>query len=329
ISDISCNEILSDNNISTNSDIENASNKLIAKPNLKKMLVGFGNTFAKGNHRENRKSEQIVNNFQSHLNTHGITKPIEKDNIPMQSTIDEMFQCAAKQNYHQKEPIESIVTLTRSCALLETCTDSEEMEEINNIDMSTIFDNEEEDIIDLDDKSETITTADGKKFKLNLPQNTDSLIENSLITILLDPQYKSMKQLNNWEHNKAVSLLQEKYNLLSVENELIKLFSIMFGSNERSTLVKNEVDRYLKIDQISTKTNPLNWWKDIQEKLSILASLARKYLAIPAISTPSKRLFSNASNLMTAKRTLLNAGLFERILFFQRNIGCLETIFEP
>ncbi|CAG8533947.1 7367_t:CDS:2 [Gigaspora rosea] len=49
-----------------------------------------------------------------------------------------------------------------------------------------------------------------------------------------------MKQLNNWEHNKAVSLLQEKYNLLSIENDLVadltneeenenqmKLFSIM------------------------------------------------------------------------------------------------------
>ncbi|CAG8762145.1 2745_t:CDS:2, partial [Gigaspora rosea] len=153
----------------------------------------------------------------------------------------------------------AIVTLTRSCALLETCTDSEEMKEINNIDMSTIFDNEKEDIIDLDNKSETITTADGKSLNL-----------------IYHKKYKSMKQLNNWEHNKAVSLLQEKYNLLCVENELVanlttkkenknqmKLFSIMFELDERSTLVKNEVDQYLKIDQVLTKTNPLNWWKDI------------------------------------------------------------------
>ncbi|CAG8835202.1 10727_t:CDS:2, partial [Gigaspora margarita] len=101
--------------------------------------------------------------------------------------------------------------------------------------------------------------------------------------------------INNWKlsekHNKAVSLLQEKYNLFSVENELVanltnkeenenqmNLFSIMFGLDKRSTLVKNEVDQYLKIDQFSSK-----------------------YLAIPATLTSSEWLISNADNLMIAK----------------------------
>ncbi|CAG8835132.1 38555_t:CDS:2, partial [Gigaspora margarita] len=156
-----------------------------------------------------------------------------------------------------------------SCALLETCTDLKEMEDINNIDISTIFNNEEENIIDIDNESETITITDRKNLNL--------IYYKILIC-------KSIKQLNNWKHNKAVSFLQEKYNLLSVKNELVedltneeenenqmKLFSIMFESDERSTLVKNEVDRYLKIDQVSTKTNPLKWWQDIQEELPILA----------------------------------------------------------
>ncbi|CAG8846034.1 40458_t:CDS:2, partial [Gigaspora margarita] len=81
IGNISSDEILSDNNISTNpnSDIENANNKLIAKPNLRKNTIGFGNTFAKGNHHKNRKT--------------------------IQSTIDKIFQHASKQNHRQKESI--------------------------------------------------------------------------------------------------------------------------------------------------------------------------------------------------------------------------------
>lgn len=100
----------------------------------------------------------------------------------------------------------------------------------------------------------------------------------------------------------------------------------MFGSDNVS--IKNEVERYLKIDQVSTKINPFNWWKDNQEEFPILASLAREYLAIPATSTPSEHLFSSAGNLMTVKRTSLKPNLFERILFLQRNIKVLGTIFE-
>ncbi|CAG8851156.1 38320_t:CDS:2, partial [Gigaspora margarita] len=70
-----------------------------------------------------------------------------------------------------------------------------------------------------------------------------------------------MTKLNNWEYNKAISLLQEKYNLLCIENENItdlpnnkpnknqmQLFSIIFVSD--ITQVKNEIDEYLKINQL-------------------------------------------------------------------------------
>ncbi|CAG8743551.1 31365_t:CDS:2, partial [Racocetra persica] len=152
-------------------------------------------------------------------------------------------------------------------------------EEIDLMDTSDVFDDiEEENIIDLDKESATITTIDGSKIKLNQPQNTNSLVNkvkeklymalkyywniptnSSLIATLLDPRCKSMKQLKNQERDKAISLLKENYELLNTENKDIglpneepnqdqmSLFSIMFGLD--STLVENEVDRYLKIEQ--------------------------------------------------------------------------------
>ncbi|CAG8804523.1 43869_t:CDS:2, partial [Gigaspora margarita] len=236
----------------------------------------------------------------------------------------------------------TITILTKSCNL---SVASASIKEIDLMDASDVFDNIEEDIVNLDEEFATITIANSNVIKLNQPQNTDGLvnkikknlyaalkyywnapIDRSLVATLLDPHCKSMKQLDSWKCNKAISLLQENYELLNIKNETtnspneeqnkdqLNLFLIMFGSDNVS--IKNEVERYLKIDQ------------DNQEEFPILASLAREYLAIPATSTPSERLFSSAGNLMTVKRTFLKPNLFERILFLQRNIKVLGTIFE-
>ncbi|CAG8837025.1 16386_t:CDS:1, partial [Cetraspora pellucida] len=87
----------------------------------------------------------------------------------------------------------------------------------------------------------------------------DAPIDHSLVATLLNPRCKSMKQLDDWKRNKAISFLQENYELLNIENKTtnspnkeqnkdqLNLFSIMFGSDNVS--IKNEVERYLKIDQ--------------------------------------------------------------------------------
>ncbi|CAG8853262.1 5132_t:CDS:1, partial [Gigaspora margarita] len=51
------------------------------------------------------KTQGSTGNFQTHLNSHGITKPTKAVEIIAQPTINEMFYCAARQNTHQKESI--------------------------------------------------------------------------------------------------------------------------------------------------------------------------------------------------------------------------------
>ncbi|CAG8839212.1 28333_t:CDS:1, partial [Gigaspora margarita] len=98
----------------------------------------------------------------------------------------------------------AITTLTRNCEPLSMNISNEELDLIN---MLTIFEEEEEEnIVDLDDDLEIITMADGSKFKFSQSQNMDCLVEKvkeslykalshywnapfncSLIAMLLDP----------------------------------------------------------------------------------------------------------------------------------------------
>ena len=55
--------------------------------------------------------------------------------------------------------------------------------------------------------------------------------------------------------------------------------------------------------------------------LSLLATLARKYLAPPCTTVPSEiRLFSTAGNIVNDKRTRLDAEKVEMLLFLNKNM---------
>ncbi|GBC41300.2 zinc finger BED domain-containing protein 1-like [Rhizophagus irregularis DAOM 181602=DAOM 197198] len=71
--------------------------------------------------------------------------------------------------------------------------------------------------------------------------------------------------------------------------------------------------------------NPLIWWKLRLQMFPKLAKIAQKYLAVPATSVSSERLFSDAGNLINAKRTNLDTNLVAKILFLKRNIKTMHV----
>lgn len=81
----------------------------------------------------------------------------------------------------------------------------------------------------------------------------------------------------------------------------------------------DEVGEYLQLYEISVKSDPLIWWSEKKDKFPILSNLAQKYLAVSATSTASERLFSDAGNLLTNKRTRMKPKLFKKIMFLKRN----------
>ena len=82
--------------------------------------------------------------------------------------------------------------------------------------------------------------------------------------------------------------------------------------------------RYRMLDPISRKTvnslgGPLQWWIQQKDLYPSLPLISRKYLAIPATSAASERLFSVAENTITDKRSRLTDDNAENIILQHSN----------
>ena len=93
-----------------------------------------------------------------------------------------------------------------------------------------------------------------------------------------------------------------------------------------SSALADEITTYFLLPIARETKNPLSWWKTKQEIFPILSMIARKYLGIPATSVASERLFSDAGNHITAKRSLLDPGLLGKMLFLKCNMQTMDHI---
>jgi len=159
-----------------------------------------------------------------------------------------------------------------------------------------------------------------------------------LISSLLDPRMKELSFVTSEKCNDTKNLLHEKYNemqnstiqpTIQSTKSLVKkkkhtiLASLKKSSNVRSY---NEINEYFQLEEIDFENNPFTWWCEREEKFPILSLLAKKYLSVYACSTASERLFSDAGNLLTEKRTRISPDLFKRLIFLKRNFKHLDSI---
>jgi hypothetical protein len=168
------------------------------------------------------------------------------------------------------------------------------------------------------------------------------LPEEYLISTILDPRIKCM---NEEDENEAEEMLRRKYEEYKddylptpiesrsasptpIETTIYqpKLFAIFEQNQPRRA--SDEVTEYLREDKIPFDQNPFEWWASKKSKYPILTKMARIYLATPATSTPSERLFSDAGNLLSAKRTRMDPELFKHIMFLKRNASKVDSIYD-
>lgn len=80
-----------------------------------------------------------------------------------------------------------------------------------------------------------------------------------------------------------------------------------------------EITRYLREDVLDGEEDPLMWWKINEQRLPVMAKLARKYLCVCATSTASERVFSTAGNIVTPSRALLKPDKVHMLIFLAQN----------
>lgn len=88
----------------------------------------------------------------------------------------------------------------------------------------------------------------------------------------------------------------------------------------QATGIEKEIKSYLLIPEVDSDVNPLAWWKTQEMNFPRLAKLAKKYLCVPASSSPSERAFSTGGNIVTCHRASLKPDNVDRLVFLAHNL---------
>jgi hAT family C-terminal dimerisation region len=93
------------------------------------------------------------------------------------------------------------------------------------------------------------------------------------------------------------------------------LLQNIFGIRHRRGRQRDEIEKYMMIEEVDVNICPFKWWASQALNFPILSELAKKYLAIPATSASSERLFSDVKNVMTVRHTNLLPSTFKHLIF--------------
>jgi hypothetical protein len=85
--------------------------------------------------------------------------------------------------------------------------------------------------------------------------------------------------------------------------------------------VLREVENYLDPEiYVHPKQCPLAWWKEHRFRFPWIAVAARKWLSVPASSTPSERVFSHCGVALTAKRASMRGDALMNQVLLKNNL---------
>jgi len=72
---------------------------------------------------------------------------------------------------------------------------------------------------------------------------------------------------------------------------------------------------------------PLSWWKSSAHRFKNFERLAVKYLAIPAMSAPSERIWSQAARVLTVKRNNMSEEVTSAMMYCRENRELLHKYY--
>ncbi|CAM4728583.1 unnamed protein product [Leuciscus chuanchicus] len=92
------------------------------------------------------------------------------------------------------------------------------------------------------------------------------------------------------------------------------------GEGSMKSKTEAEIKLYLSLPLIKSEADPLQWWSLHAEELPHLATLAEKFLCIPATSVPSERVFSASGHILSPQRSKLKPEKVNMLTFLHFNL---------
>ena len=92
---------------------------------------------------------------------------------------------------------------------------------------------------------------------------------------------------------------------------------------DQEAIIRDEIVRYMTVDRVSSKIDPIAWWKGNSMLFPSLSCLAGKILSTPATSVPSERVFSAAGFVVNKQRSSLAPENVDRLIFLNKNYKLL------
>ena len=166
-----------------------------------------------------------------------------------------------------------------------------------------------------------------KKLKMDSPM---------VMAAALDPRFRKLLFLSDEERYEVQRVLIQKISVCDdfvaaevsqvieppakrQKSVLDRLLGDEYEEGGSSVSISDEVKVYFQERPIRRKDNPFCWWKGNSNRFSHLSILAKKFLAIPATSTPSERVFSVAGIVVDRKRCALTPEMVDALVFLHKN----------
>ena len=161
------------------------------------------------------------------------------------------------------------------------------------------------------------------------------------VTTLLDPRFKKLPFSGTSAIDQTISRVTQEMSSLNIQQSpdtddtnnsesTSSTCSLWDDFDKRVTQSRShrtrtsdsliEVRQYFEEPNIDRIKNPLEWWKNNENKFPRLQQLAKKYLCIPGSSVPSERLFSKAGQLVSERRNRIKPKNIDMMLFLNHNL---------
>ena len=180
-----------------------------------------------------------------------------------------------------------------------------------------------------------IVTRELKRW-WNLDEIDPSEPSVPLLATLLDPRFKDTKFLNRSQKPLLKTSLIYLVNCHITSHSTNSTRELARSKSHRSTAldmllgtdnsercsvdsVTESVRTYLSDRMPSRESSPLQWRKMNSSQYNLLVPLVKRYLIVPATSTPSERIFSCAQLIANHLRSSLNPEHLNMLVFLNKN----------